>query len=144
HPGAHTSATVRATFVIDPEGVIRAIIWYPMNVGRNVDELLRLVTALQTSDKSDVFTREGWRPGDPVLVPPPLVARNGKGTATAGQTDWYFRLEPANGGDEAEKAAGRAARPSRRDLGNPQAPRQPAAAADCLPSLRGRVCGERN
>ena len=97
HPGAHTSATVRATFVIDPEGVIRAIIWYPMNVGRNVDELLRLVTALQTSDKSDVFTPEGWRPGDPVLVPPPLVARNGKGTATAGQTDWYFRLEPANG-----------------------------------------------
>jgi peroxiredoxin 2/4 len=98
HPGAHTSATVRATFVIDPEGVIRAIIWYPMNVGRNVDELLRLVTALQTSDKSDVFMPEGWRPGDPVLVPPPLVARNGKGAApTAGQTDWYYRLEPTHG-----------------------------------------------
>ena len=58
HPGAHTSATVRATFVIDPEGVIRAIIWYPMNVGRSVDELLRLLTALQ-SDKSGVFTPEG-------------------------------------------------------------------------------------
>ena len=98
HPGAHTSATVRATFVIDPGGVIRAIVWYPMNVGRSVDELLRLVTALQTSDKSDVYTPEGWRPGDPVLVPPPLVARNGKGAApTAGQTDWYFRLEPAHG-----------------------------------------------
>jgi peroxiredoxin 2/4 len=93
-----TSATVRATFVIDPEGMIRVIIWYPMNVGRSVDELLRLVTALQTSDKSDVFMPEGWRPGDPVLVPPPLVARNGKGAApTAGQTDWYFRLEPAHG-----------------------------------------------
>ena len=77
--------------------MIRAIVWYPMNVGRSVDELLRLVTALQTSDKSDVDTPEGWRSGDPVLVPPPLVARNGKGTATAGQTDWYFRLEPANG-----------------------------------------------
>jgi peroxiredoxin (alkyl hydroperoxide reductase subunit C) len=98
HPGAHTSATVRATFVIDPEGMIRAIVRYPMNVGRSVDELLRLVMALQTSDKSDVYTPEGWRPGDPVLVPPPLVARNGKGTApTAGQTDWYFRLEPAHG-----------------------------------------------
>jgi hypothetical protein len=60
--------------------------------------LLRLVTALQTSDKSDVYTPEGWRPGDPVLVPPPFVARNGKGTApTTGQTDWYFRLEPAHG-----------------------------------------------
>ena len=94
HPGANTSATVRATFVIDPEGVIRAIIWYPMNVGRSVDELLRLLTALQTSDKSGVFTPEGWRQGDPVLVPPPLVATYGKGAAPiAGQTDWYFRLE---------------------------------------------------
>ena len=94
HPGANTSATVRATFVIDPQGVIRAIIWYPMNVGRSVDELLRLLTALQTSDKSGVFTPEGWRQGDPVLVPPPLVATYGKGAAPiAGQTDWYFRLE---------------------------------------------------
>jgi peroxiredoxin (alkyl hydroperoxide reductase subunit C) len=98
HPGAHTSATVRATFVIDPEGVIRAIIWYPMNVGRSVDELLRLVTALQTSDRGEVFTPEGWRPGDPVLVPPPLVARHGKGAPpAAGQSDWYYRLELADG-----------------------------------------------
>jgi peroxiredoxin (alkyl hydroperoxide reductase subunit C) len=97
HPGAHTSATVRATFIIDPQGVIRAIIWYPMNVGRSVDELLRLLTALQTSDKSGVFTPEGWRQGDPVLVPPPLVAANIKGAAPiAGQTDWYFRLEPTH------------------------------------------------
>jgi peroxiredoxin 2/4 len=94
HPGAHTSATVRATFIIDPQGVIRAIIWYPMNVGRSVDELLRLLMALQTSDKNSVFTPEGWRQGDPVLVPPPLVAANIKGAAPiAGQTDWYFRLE---------------------------------------------------
>ena len=98
HPGAHTSATVRATFVIDPEGVIRAITWYPMNVGRSVDELLRLVTALQTSDRGNVFTPEGWRPGDPVLLAPPLVASNGKVAApTAGQPDWYFRLETAHG-----------------------------------------------
>jgi peroxiredoxin (alkyl hydroperoxide reductase subunit C) len=98
HPGAHTSATVRATFVIDPEGIIRAITWYPMNVGRNVDELLRLVTALQTSDKSGVFMPEGWRLGDPALVPPPLMAPKGKGAApTVGQTDWYFSLEPAHG-----------------------------------------------
>ena len=57
-----------------------------------------VVTALQTSDRSDVFTPEGWRPGHPVLVPPPLVAPNRKGAApAAGQTDWYFRLEPAHG-----------------------------------------------
>jgi peroxiredoxin (alkyl hydroperoxide reductase subunit C) len=97
HPGADTSATVRATFVIDPEGVIRAIIWYPMNVGRSVDELLRLLTALQTSDKRGVLTPEGWHQGDPVLVPPPLVAANIKSAAPiAGQTDWYFRLEPTD------------------------------------------------
>jgi peroxiredoxin 2/4 len=97
HPGAHTSATVRATFVIDPEGVIRAITWYPMNVGRSVEELLRLLTALQTSDKRDVFTPEGWRVGDPVLVPPPLLASHSPGAALAsGQSDWYFRLDPAH------------------------------------------------
>jgi peroxiredoxin (alkyl hydroperoxide reductase subunit C) len=98
HPGAHTSATVRASFVIDPVGIIRAISWYPMNVGRSVEELLRLVTALQTSDRSEVFTPEGWRPGDPVLVPPPLVAAAGKARLPAeGQGDWYYRLEPVRG-----------------------------------------------
>jgi peroxiredoxin 2/4 len=97
HPGADSSATVRATFVIDPEGVIRATTWYPMNVGRSIDELLRLVTALQTSDRYGVYTPEGWRPGDPVLAPPPLVVPSGQGAApTAGQTDWYFRLEPTH------------------------------------------------
>jgi peroxiredoxin (alkyl hydroperoxide reductase subunit C) len=98
HPGAHTSATVRASFVIDPVGIIRAISWYPMNVGRSVEELLRLVTALQISDRSEVFTPEGWRPGDPVLVPPPLVAAAGKARLpAAGQADWYYRLEPVSG-----------------------------------------------
>ena len=90
---AETSATVRATFVIDPEGMIRAITWYPMNVGRSVEELLRLLAALQTSDRGNVFTPEGWQPGDPVLVPPPLVTPN----HAAGQPDWYFRLEPGHG-----------------------------------------------
>jgi peroxiredoxin 2/4 len=95
---ADTSATVRATFVIDPEGMIRAITWYPMNVGRSVAELLRLLAALQASDKGHVFTPEGWQPGDPVLVPPPLVVPNGAGTtAAAGQPVWYFHLEPAHG-----------------------------------------------
>jgi peroxiredoxin (alkyl hydroperoxide reductase subunit C) len=100
HPGAHTSATVRATFVIDPDGVIRAITWYPMNVGRSVEELLRLVAALQTSDTRQVFIPEGWRPGDRALVPPPLRAVAGKATPpTPGQADWYYCLEAeaANG-----------------------------------------------
>lgn len=97
HQGADTSATVRATFVIDPKGMIRAIVWYPMNVGRSVDELLRLVTALQHSDRNGVFTPEGWRPGEPVLSPPPLEAPDDAvAAASAEQPDWYFRLKPAH------------------------------------------------
>lgn len=93
HPGAHTSATVRASFVIDPDGAIRAITWYPMNVGRSVEELLRLVAALQTSDARAVFTPEGWRPGDRALVPPDLRAVSAKAPAVPDHGDWYYRLE---------------------------------------------------
>lgn len=95
HPDSHTSATVRATFIIDPAGIIRAMNWYPMNVGRSVDELLRLVAGLQTSDRDDVFTPEGWRPGDPVLFPPSLDLTSGP--HAKGQPDWYFRPEDARG-----------------------------------------------
>ena len=60
-PGAQDSSTVRSTFVIDPDGIIRAISWYPMSTGRSVAEILRLVEALQTSDAQAVSTPEGWR-----------------------------------------------------------------------------------
>ncbi|MDR3535452.1 MAG: peroxiredoxin [Acetobacteraceae bacterium] len=88
HPRAPDAATVRAVFVIDPEGVIRAITWYPMTVGRNVEELLRLVAALQVTDRHDVSTPEGWRPGQAVLLPPSLQAGSGPG---APAEDWYYR-----------------------------------------------------
>ena len=99
HPGAHTSATVRASFVIDPQGVIRAITWYPMNVGRSVEELLRLVAALQTSDTRNVFTPEGWQPGDRALLPPALLIAGRTAPPNPHQSDWYFCLEAesANG-----------------------------------------------
>jgi peroxiredoxin (alkyl hydroperoxide reductase subunit C) len=77
HPGAHTSATVRASFVIDPVGIIRAISWYPMNVGRSVEELLRLVTAAGRSRaRSAAPCGGGWqgataRRGAGRLVLPP-------------------------------------------------------------------------
>lgn len=70
-PGAPGTATVRATVVIDPEGVVRASITYPMNVGRSVEEILRLVAALKTADAEGVVTPEGWRPGEPAVLPPP-------------------------------------------------------------------------
>lgn len=71
HPGASTTATVRAVFIIDPQRLIRALVYYPMNAGRNVDEIFRLVQALQTADKHAVATPVNWRPGDKVVVPPP-------------------------------------------------------------------------
>lgn len=67
---ATDAATLRATFFIDPDGVVRARICYPATIGRSVEELLRVVAALQRVDRDNVVTPEGWRPGDDVLLPP--------------------------------------------------------------------------
>lgn len=92
-PHAPDAAMVRAVFVIDPEGIIRAISWYPMTTGRSVSELLRLIEALQTSDAHDVSTPEGWHPGDAVILPPPLTADEAYQRHEHG-TDWYYRTGP--------------------------------------------------
>ena len=73
HPEASTTAAVRALFVIDPEGFIQAIIYYPLQTGRSIDEILRLVDALQTTSQHYVATPADWRPGEKVVVPPPLT-----------------------------------------------------------------------
>ncbi len=71
HPGASATATVRSVFVIDPKRTIRALVYYPMNVGRNVDEVMRLLIALQTADQNACATPVNWKPGEKVIVPPP-------------------------------------------------------------------------
>lgn len=68
-PNASNTQAVRAVFVIDPEGVIRAIIYYPLSTGRNFDELKRLILALQKADSDNCATPADWRPGDDVIVP---------------------------------------------------------------------------
>lgn len=68
-PGESNTKAVRAVFVIDPAGIIRTIIYYPLSLGRNFDELLRVVMALQTADEFSVATPADWRPGDDVIVP---------------------------------------------------------------------------
>jgi len=73
-PSASETSAVRATFLIDPKGVLQAMFYYPMSNGRSVDEILRLLTALQTSDKHGVATSENWQPGDEVINLP-LVNR---------------------------------------------------------------------
>ena len=70
-PNEHETAAVRAVFFIDPSKKIRLIMYYPLNVGRNMDEIIRVLKALQTSDKYKVAMPLNWEPGEKVIVPPP-------------------------------------------------------------------------
>jgi len=69
-PNEDTTKAVRAVFYVDPQGIIRTIVYYPLNVGRNFDELYRVLIALQASDEFNVAMPADWRPGDDVIVPP--------------------------------------------------------------------------
>ncbi len=71
HPGESTTAAVRAVFFIDPKGTIRLIMYYPLNVGRNMDEIKRALEALQTADECKCALPIDWRPGEKAIVPPP-------------------------------------------------------------------------
>ena len=92
HQGAGDTSAVRATFFIDPNGVLRAMVYYPMSNGRSIDEFVRLLQALQTSDANGVATPENWCPGKPVIVPPPKTAEAADNRASEGYNtvDWYF------------------------------------------------------
>jgi peroxiredoxin 2/4 len=92
-PGESKTEASRCVFVIDPRQVVRAMIYYPLTTGRNMDEILRLIDALQTTDKHGVATPANWRPGDQVIVPPPrTVEAAAERTEMPGITctDWYF------------------------------------------------------
>lgn len=91
-PGASDTSAVRATFLIDPEGILRAMVYYPMSNGRSIAEFLRLLEALQTSDRHGVATPESWQPGEKVIVPPPKTQADAESRRSAGYdyTDWYF------------------------------------------------------
>ena len=93
-PGESSTKAVRAVFVIDPKGVIRTIIYYPLSLGRNFDELYRVVVALQTADAFSVATPADWRPGDDVIVPTAGSCGVAKdrmdGKEDAECQDWFF------------------------------------------------------
>ena len=78
------STTMRSTFYIDPEGLIRAMTCYPHNVGRSVDEMLRLLQSLREVATNDVLTPEGWQPGQPRMLLP---------DGTSDRADWFCRYE---------------------------------------------------
>lgn len=92
HPGQSKTETVRCVFIIDPNQVIRLILYYPLTTGRNMDEILRVIDALQTSDANKVATPANWRPGDKVIVPPPQTQEMAEERLKQGFecVDWYF------------------------------------------------------
>lgn len=96
HPGKGTN-TVRAVFIVDPEGTVRIILFYPQEVGRNMDEILRALKALQTTDKFKVATPANWPNsdliGDEVIIPPPADEKTAATRKTGGGIvckDWWF------------------------------------------------------
>ncbi len=95
HPGASDTSTIRAVFAIDPKQKIRAILYYPMQLGRSVDELLRIFEGLQVSDANGVSIPCDWKPGQPVIVPSPATLAGARERAKAEENGitveaWYL------------------------------------------------------
>lgn len=92
HSGESSTSAIRAVFFIDPERTLRAMIYYPLNVGRNMDEILRVIDALQTADKHHVAMPANWRPGDKVIVPAPSTTADADKRMDAGYecVDWFL------------------------------------------------------
>ncbi|MGQ9882200.1 MAG: peroxiredoxin [Armatimonadota bacterium] len=91
-PGESKTETSRCVFVIDPNGILRAMIYYPLTTGRNMQEILRLVDALQTTNAHKVATPANWKPGDKVIVPTPTTLEMAEERIKAGYEciDWYL------------------------------------------------------
>jgi peroxiredoxin (alkyl hydroperoxide reductase subunit C) len=100
HPADADTSTVRATFLIDPAGIVRLLTYYPMATGRNIDELLRTLAALQETDASGLSTPAGWQPGQDGVLPPPLTVAEADARAAAGATAWYYQQRPAGPGQQ--------------------------------------------
>ncbi len=96
-PAASETAAVRAVFVIDPEQILRAMIYYPLTTGRNMDEIVRLIDALQTNSETGMATPADWQPGDRLIVPPPATKVEADERPTEGYdtVDWYFSTTSA-------------------------------------------------
>jgi peroxiredoxin (alkyl hydroperoxide reductase subunit C) len=97
-PNEDTTKAVRAVFFVDPNGIIRAIIYYPLSLGRNFDELYRVLIALKAADEFGVATPADWRPGDDVIVPPAGSCGTAKDRMDGKEEgieckDWFFCLK---------------------------------------------------
>lgn len=90
-------ATVRTVYIIDPEGILRTILYYPLTIGRSIPEILRILDALQTADAEQVVIPADWVPGMPVIIPPPTTYEELKERTESSNgyscMDWYLCFE---------------------------------------------------
>ncbi|HEV2324248.1 MAG TPA: peroxiredoxin [Terracidiphilus sp.] len=111
-PAASTTQAVRAVFLIDPKGKVRAILYYPLSNGRNFQEIKRLLMAMQTSDKYGVATPADWEPGEEVIVPPPGSCGAAKERVESKDpgmrcVDWFLCFKQLGNGKGTEAPASR-------------------------------------
>ena len=97
-PNVSSTQAVRAVFVIDPEGIIRSVVYYPLTTGRNFNEIKRMIQALQKSDETHNSTPANWQPGDDMIISTPVtVADAEKGMASTAEDeyalDWFLRFK---------------------------------------------------
>lgn len=95
-PSAESTVTVRAVFFIDDQGIVRALIYYPLSLGRNMDEILRVVDALQFNQREGLATPANWTPGEPAVIPAPTTVEGMRERETSSddpyQKTWYLKL----------------------------------------------------
>lgn len=98
HPNESDTAAVRSVFIIDPTNKVRLTMTYPMSVGRNFDEILRVIDALQTGDANKIATPADWLPGQKVIIPPSVSDEEAKGKFPQGWEELrpYLRLTTVN------------------------------------------------
>ena len=100
-PNVSSTQAVRAVFIIDPEGIIRSIVYYPLTTGRNFDEIKRMIQALQKSDATNTATPANWRPGEDLIIHTPVTtsaAEAGMASTNADEyaLDWFLRFKKDN------------------------------------------------
>jgi peroxiredoxin (alkyl hydroperoxide reductase subunit C) len=90
-----STTTVRAVFFIDDQGIVRALIYYPLSLGRNIDEMLRVVDGLQINAREGVATPADWTPGQPVVIPAPVTTEGMRQRLREAADDsvkaWYYK-----------------------------------------------------
>lgn len=94
HPEQSETSAVRAVFIIDPQGIVRTILYYPQSTGRNFSEIIRIIKSLQTCDKEQCATPADWQPGEDVIVPPAKTfaeaQKRKEQTAPEQYLDWFL------------------------------------------------------